>query len=94
MSVGSIAPPALRLTELPAVSELKLIAPVEIIWMKLLAVIFPALIEAPAAWKLPVDTGPRMVIDPLLGTGVAANTSAGLKLFGPPAAMNIEESAR
>jgi hypothetical protein len=43
-----------------------------------------------AARKVPVDTGPSMVIDPSVATGAAARTEVSSKLSGPPAPVNIE----
>ena len=47
-----------------------------------------------AAWKLPVDTGPPMLIDPSVATGANGKTRLESKLSTPPAAMNIDASAR
>ena len=50
-----------------------------------------------AAWRLPAEIGPLIVIEPRDATGTAPNTSSGSKSSlspPPPASMNIDESAR
>ena len=49
------------------------------------AVIAPVVSVVPAAaWKIPVETGPLMVIDPPVATGSSARGMDGSKLSMPP----------
>ena len=90
--IASLVP---SLMATPAFRLASTMLPPTMISMPLVAVMLPALKLVPAAaWKLPVETGPVTVIDPSVGTGANGNTRFGLKLSTPPAAMNIDASAR
>ena len=82
-------------TDTPPLRSPSVMSPPELMTMLLSAVMLPESKVVPAlAWKLPVATGPLMVIDPPDATGSWARIGARLKVSNAPPSTPIELSAR
>jgi len=94
----AIDPSATRLIAAPAVSAPLDRFPPALSSTDCAALTLPSVKPVPAAaWKRPVVTGPLMMIDPPVATGLSASTTLGSKLSSsppPPLSTNIDPSAR